>query len=157
MAIAQKRRATTASMASPIGGWNARDSLAEMQPLDAVELVNWYPTPSDLLLRKGYSKLATGITGNIDTLMNYAGQTGQKLFAVANTTLYEVTSGTPVTELTGLGSDRFQHTMISTAGGQFLVACNGVDPVLVYNGTYWFKMATTVTGQTISTDRKSVV
>ena len=147
MLPAQRRTAVTASMAAPIGGWNARDSLAEMNPLDAVELVNWYPTPSDLLLRKGYSRFATGITGEIDTLMNYAGETGQKLFAAAGNTIYEVTGGTTTTAFTGIGSDVFQHTMISTAGGQFLVACNGVDPVLVYNGTYWFKIATTSTGQ----------
>lgn len=151
MLPAQRRTAVTASMAAPIGGWNARDSLAEMNPLDAVELVNWYPTPSDLLLRKGYSRFATGITGEIDTLMNYAGETGQKLFAAAGNTIYEVTGGTTTTAFTGIGSDVFQHTMISTAGGQFLVACNGVDPVLVYNGTYWFKIATTSTGQTINT------
>ena len=138
-------------MAAPIGGWNARDSLAEMNPLDAVELVNWYPTPSDLLLRKGYSKFAQSITGEVDTLMNYAGETGQKLFAAAGNTIYEVTGGTTTTAFTGISSDIFQHAMISTAGGQFLVACNGVDPVLVYNGTYWFKIATTSTGQTIST------
>lgn len=151
MLPAQRRTAVTASMAAPIGGWNARDSLAEMNPLDAVELVNWYPTPSDLLLRKGYSRFATGITGEVDTLMNYAGETGQKLFAAANNTIYEITGGTTTTAFTGISSDIFQHAMISTAGGQFLVACNGVDPVLVYNGTYWFKIATTSTGQTINT------
>ncbi len=151
MLPAQRRTAITASMAAPIGGWNARDSLAEMNPLDAVELVNWYPTPSDLLLRKGYSKFAQSITGEVDTLMNYAGETGQKLFAAAGNTIYEVTGGTTTTAFTGISSDIFQHAMISTAGGQFLVACNGVDPVLVYNGTYWFKIATTSTGQTIST------
>ena len=43
MTVPQQRRATTASMASPIGGWNARDSLANMQPLDAVQLINFFP------------------------------------------------------------------------------------------------------------------
>jgi len=53
---AQGRNATTASLAAPIGGWNARDSLAEMKPLDAVQLVNFFPTPTDVTLRKGYIK-----------------------------------------------------------------------------------------------------
>jgi hypothetical protein len=41
--------------------------------------------------------------------------------------------------------------MISTAGGQFLIAVNGVDPAIIYDGTRWAKMATTTTAQTIST------
>ena len=61
MAI-QGRNATTTSMAAPIGGWNNRDSLAEMPPLDAVELVNFWPTPTDVQLRKGWTKYSTGIT-----------------------------------------------------------------------------------------------
>jgi hypothetical protein len=150
MAIAQGRKAVTASMASPIGGWNARDSLAEMNPLDAVELVNWFPTPSDLTLRKGYTKHSTGITGAVDSLMNYAAPTGQKLFAAAGTAIYEVTTS-PAVSVFAITNDRFQHVMMSTAGGDFLVACNGQDPTLLYNGTAWLKIATTTTAQTIST------
>ena len=149
MAIAQRRTATTASMASPIGGWNARDSLAEMNPLDAVELVNWFPTPSDLTLRKGYSRHSTGITGQVDSLMNYAGVTDQKLFAAAGTVIYEATTS-PATAVLTVLNDRFQHVMMSTAGGDFLVACNGQDPTLLYNGTSWLKIANTTTAQTIS-------
>jgi hypothetical protein len=152
MTVPQRRSAATASISAPLGGWNARDSLAEMSPLDAVTLENWFPTPSDVTLRKGYTKHCTGLpAAQADSLMNYAGSTGQKLFAAVNAVIYEVTTSTPVSQVTGLGSDRFQHINISTAGGQFLVACNGVDPVQVYNGTYWFSIATTGTGQTIST------
>ena len=150
MAQAQRRSAYTASMASPIGGWNARDSLAEMNPLDAVELVNWFPTPSDLTLRKGYSRHSTGITGQVDSLMNYAGVSSQKLFAAAGTTIYEATTS-PATAVLTVTNDRFQHVMMSTAGGDFLVACNGQDPTLLYNGTSWLKIANTTTAQTIST------
>ena len=150
MAQAQRRSAVTASMASPIGGWNARDSLAEMNPLDAVTLENWFPTPSDLTLRKGYSKHSTGITGTVHSLMNYAGLTEQKLFAAAGTSIYNVTSS-PATAVHTITNDKFQHVMMSTAGGDFLVMCNGADPVTLYNGTHWIKVATTTTAQTIST------
>lgn len=150
MAIAQKRSAVTASMPSPIGGWNARDSLAEMSPMDAVQLVNFFPTPSDVMLRKGYTKKSIGISGTVESLMNYAGTTNQTLFAAAGTTIYETTA-TATAKVTGLTNARFQHVNISTAGGDFLVACNGADPVQVYNGTYWFNIATTDVAQTIST------
>ena len=91
MPIAQRFKATTASMSSPIGGWNARDSLAQMAPTDAVTMQNWFPTPTDITLRKGYSVRSTGITGQVNSLMNYAGTTSQSLFAAAGSVIYDAT------------------------------------------------------------------
>jgi len=152
MAVAKKFTATTTSLAAPIGGWNARDSLAEMQPLDAVQLINFFPTPTDVTLRKGYSKSSTGITGNVETLMNYANYDGTNtLFAIAGGTIYNASTSTASVVLTGLTNSRFQHCMISTDGGNFLIAVNGADPAILYDGTRWYKMATTTTAATIST------
>lgn len=147
----KQRTAKTASIPAPLGGWNARDSLANMNPMDAVQIVNFFPTPTDVTLRQGYTKYSTGITGQVNSLMNYAGTTTQELFAAAGTTIYLADEGTAVSKVTGLTSDKFQHINISTAGGHFLVACNGADPVQIYNGTTWFSIATTSTAQTIST------
>jgi len=152
MAVAKKFSARTTSLASPIGGWNARDSLAEMQPLDAVQLVNFFPTPTDVTLRKGYSQASTGITGNVETLMNYAGFDGTNtLFAIANGVIYNASTSVATSVFTGLANSRFQHCMISTDGGNFIIAVNGQDSAMVYDGTNWFRMATTSTAQTIST------
>jgi hypothetical protein len=155
MPVSKKFTAVTASLASPIGGWNARDSLAEMNPLDAVQLVNFYPTPTDVTLRKGYSKKSTGITGNVETLMNYANADGTNtIFGIANGVIYDASTSTATPLLTGLTNSRFQHCMISTEGGNFLIAVNGEDPAIIYDGTRWYKMATTTTAQTISTITK---
>ena len=152
MAVAKKFTATTTSLASPIGGWNARDSLAEMNPLDAVQLVNFFPTPTDVTLRKGYTKASTGITGEVQTLMNYAGFNGTNtLFAIAGGVIYNASTDPATAVLTGLSNSKFQHCMITTAGGQFLIAVNGTDPAIIYDGTRWYKMATTTTAATIST------
>jgi hypothetical protein len=152
MAVAQQRRAVTASVPSPIGGWNARDSVAEMNPMDAVVLENFYPTPSQIQLRKGYTQYATGITGQVDTLMQYSGGSSSKMFAAAGSVIYDVsTAGTATSVVTGQGSDRWQYVNASTAGGNFLTAVNGTDAALIYDGTTWVKYATTSTAQTIST------
>ena len=231
MAVAQQRRANTASLASPIGGWNARDSLAEMNPLDAVQMVNFFPTPTDVTLRQGYtrySQLTTstgvvsistitfndtlvtlttssahglstgtfisitgatpsiyngihqitvtgsttltyrvaslpsgnatvvgaytiGLTVNVETLMNYSSPTSQKLFAVADGKIYDTSTNPATVVFSGLDNSRFQHINFSTAGGNFLVAVNGQDAAMVYDGTRWFRLATTTTAQTIST------
>jgi hypothetical protein len=152
MAVAKKFTASVASLASPIGGWNARDSLAEMNPLDAVQLINFFPTPSDVTLRKGFTKTSTGITGNVQTLMNYANQDGTNtLFAVANGVIYNASTSTATSVFTGLTNSKFQQCMISTDGGNFLIAVNGEDAAMIYDGTRWAKIATTSTAQTIST------
>jgi len=148
--MARGRTAVTASLAAPIGGWNARDSLAEMPPLDAVQLTNFFPTPYDVELRRGYTKFSTGITGQVNSLMTYAGTTSQTLFAAAGNKIYNASTSTATTSFSSLTSDKLQHINFSNIGGDYLVACNGTDPTMVYDGTSWFTMATTSTAQTIS-------
>jgi hypothetical protein len=150
MTVPQKRNASTASVASPIGGWNARDSIANMPPLDAVTLNNFWPTPTDVQLRLGYSQFCTGITGQVNSLMNYAGVSQQKLFAAAGTSIYDASGSTAVAVKT-ITNDKLQHINVGTTGGHFMVAVNGDDAALLYDGTNWISYASTATAQTIST------
>ena len=52
-AKAQKSRSRVVSLPAPVRGWNARDSLADMKPDDAVELVNMFPQTTDVIMRYG--------------------------------------------------------------------------------------------------------
>ena len=146
----KSKTAMTTSLAAPIGGWNARDSLANMNPLDAVTLVNFFPTPTDITLRGGYTKYSTGITGVVNSLMNYSGTSTQQLFAAAGSVIYRADNPTAVSVFTGLTESKFQHVNVSTGGGNFLTAVNGSDAAMLYDGIAWSKMATTSTAQTIS-------
>lgn len=148
MAKPQQFKASTASLSSPTGGWNARDSIANMPPLDAVVLDNMYATPTDVQLRLGYKKLTDGINGRVNTLLNYASSTTQKLFAVAGTQIYR-TDTQPATAVKTVLNDKWQYTNISNAGGHFLTAVNGVDQPLLYDGTDWINIAGTNTAQAI--------
>ena len=226
----KQNTAKTASVPAPIGGWNGRDSLANMSPTDAVQLVNWYPTPTDVTMRKGYTVVSvlttsTGVktissithvnstatlttatahglvtgayvsitgttpaaysgvfkitvtsttaftytmvttpTGNatvvgtylnqattpINTLMNYTKISGYNLFGAAGTDIWD-TKPSPATKVfSGITSDKLQSVNITNTAGKFLIACNGVDPVMIYDGSAWFYVATTTTAQTIS-------
>jgi hypothetical protein len=151
MAVAQQRRAVTTSLPAPIGGWNARDSLAQMNPLDAVQMVNFFPTPTDVTLRSGYTKSSTGITGKVLSLLNYSSPTGNTLFGATTSTIYNVSTSTASVSLTGNTSGEWVQTSLTTAGGSFMPAVNGQDPMVVYDGTRWQRSATTGTAQTIIT------
>jgi hypothetical protein len=226
----KQNTAKTASVPAPIGGWNARDSLANMSPTDAVQLVNWFPTPTDVTMRKGYTvssilttstgvktissitfvgsvatlttatahglttgayvsisgttpaaysgvfkitvtsttvftyTMASAPAGNatvvgtylnqattpINTLMNYTLNSSYKLFGAAGTDIWETKANPAVKVFSGITSDKLQSVNITNTAGKFLVACNGVDPVMIYDGTVWFYVATTTTAVIIS-------
>ena len=228
---AKQNTAQTASIPAPIGGWNARDSLANMSPTDAVQLVNWFPTPTDVTMRSGYTagsvittatgaqtissitysglvatlttatahglstgvyvsitgttpseysgvykitvisttaftyKLTATVSGNatvvgaytiqvttpVNTLMNYTENFSFKFFAAAGSTIYEAKQNPALAVFTGITSDKLQSVNMTNQAGHFLVACNGADPTMIYDGTSWFYVATTSTAQTIST------
>ena len=227
----KQNTAKTASVPAPIGGWNARDSLANMAATDAVQLVNWFPTPTDVTMRKGYTVVSilttsTGVksissithvdtlatlttatahglktgayvsisgttpadysgvfkiivtstttftystvtvpSGNatvvgtylnqattpINTLMNYTKTSGYNLFGAAGSDIWD-TKPSPATKVfSGISSDKLQVVNLTNTAGHFLVACNGVDPVMIYDGSAWFYVATTTTAATINT------
>jgi len=139
---------------APIGGLNAKDGIATMPPTDAVALTNWFPTPSTVNLRNGSASYATGLTGNVETLAQYGGTGGNKLFAAANYGLYDISAagsvGAPL--LSGLSLNRWQSVNFGStaANGQFLFLANGADAPAYYDGSTWAQVASTSTAQTIS-------
>lgn len=132
------------SRPAPVGGWNARDALANMPPTDAVSLVNWFPTPSLCMVRKGKTDFATGLPDVVETVAAYNGASS-KLFAASDGKIYDVTSGGAVgaAVVSGLTSNRFQYINFTTAGGvRYLCMVNGADSPRFYNGSAWI----TITG-----------
>ena len=146
----KQNTAKTASVPAPLGGWNARDSIAEMQPMDAVQMINFFPTPTDIQLRKGWTKKSTGITGQVDTVITYPTSSGYKLFAFAGTKIWDASTSTASAVFDGLSSAKMQFVNFSNTAGNWIVACNGQDPVVVYDGTKWFFLAATSTAAAIS-------
>lgn len=137
---AQRSRSGSASVAAPVGGWNARDPLGAMDPLDAVSLVNIFPTASDVTLRKGYVEWATGLTDPVQTLMVYDAGGSQEMYAITDAgDIYDVTSDGAVGAAvhTGLSNGKWQYVNVATAGGHYLYLVNGVDKPLLFDGTTW--------------------
>lgn len=141
--VKRKQTSKVTSLPSPIGGWNARDSLAEMQPTDAVILDNWFPRASDVVMRSGYTNHVTGLPGTVNTLMTYSSSTAQQMFAAAGTGIYNVTtSGTAGAPVIAITSSKLQYTNFRTPGGAYLTAVNGADKPLLYDGTSWRNYST---------------
>lgn len=143
-----QQRSIAVTIPPPVGGWNARDALASMPQTDAVTLDNFTPGSTDVTLRNGYETHVTGLGPRIESLIEYnpPDSSGRKLFAATPSAIYDVTTAGAVgaAVVDTLTSGRWQHTMMATAGGNFLVICNGADSVRNYNGSAW--STPTITG-----------
>jgi len=137
--IARGKRGHSFSYPSPIGGWNARDALAEMPQNDAVELENWFPGTSYCEMRGGYADHATGMAQTGKTLMTYNGLDGtNSMWCVDSTGVYNVTAAGAV-GATVIARTNAKHQWLQFGDGtsNWLIAANGVDKPLYYNGTTW--------------------
>jgi hypothetical protein len=146
----KRRVSNTASLSAPVGGWNARDSLADMNPNDAVILTNWFPSTNEVTLRKGHSRFATGFSGQVETVMSYNSGVIDELFAVDNGNVYNITAGgaIPAADLSGLTNDRLEYINVTTPGGSYLYFVNATDLPYTYDGTTWANPAITGVDET---------
>jgi hypothetical protein len=141
-------RSKSVSLPPPIGGLNARDSVANMEPEDALVLDNWFPRTTDVAVRNGYTAHCT-FTGNCETVVVYTGHAATKIFVAVNTTndliIDATTAGAISTAVVGssgptvqaITNSRWDYVNYGTAGGMFLLMVNGVDTALEYDGTTW--------------------
>lgn len=163
MALISRSKSKSVSIPAPCGGWNGRDSLAEMPITDASNIVNWFPLTTELQLRKGYTQYATGISGQVESLFAYYGGATSELFAMAGGSIYDVSVagavGAPV--VTGKTNSRWNYTNVTTTGGSYLYLANGVDSPLLYDGATWTVITgvstPAITGVTTSTLKSPIL
>ena len=148
-----RRVSDATSIPAPVGGLNALDSLAEMQPTQCVNVSNFYPKQYGMQIRRGWRRYATGISGNVETLFNYSAVDGtEKMFGIAEGVLYDVSTAGPVGApvLTGFANSRWQHRQMTNIFGTFLNMVNGADTPQTFNGTAWADLALVPdTGETL--------
>jgi hypothetical protein len=132
------------SRPAPVGGWNARDPVAEMPPTDAVKLVNWFPILGSCVMRAGSTNWVTGFASQVETVIGYQGAAG-KLFAASGGKIYDVTTtgALGAASVSGLTNNRWQGLNFTTTGGtRYLLLFNGADNPQYFDGTTW----TAITG-----------
>src|SRR6185312_15990822 len=136
------------NLPAPIRGWNTRDALTDMDPLDAIQLDNLFPDASGVNIRGGYQPYATGLgSGAVQTLAEYNAGSTRKFLAAASGAIYDISAsgavGAPLA--TGFGSDQWQtvnflkHTFFA----------NGTDNLQDFDGSTIGDA--TFTGVTLST------
>lgn len=123
------------TIAAPVGGINAFDSLVSMQDTDAITLQNWWPQPYGVTVRKGYVEWTTGLPSTVETLASWANTSGgTKLFAWSAAAMYDVSTrgvvGAAIVTL--LTNARWEYVNMVNASGAHLIAVNGFDDAIHY-------------------------
>lgn len=149
--------ASVRSFPSPVGGINARDSLASMPPIDAIALENWFPRTTDCVIRGGFTSHVTGFAAGPKTLAVYNPPSGNsKMFAATASAIYDVSSsGVVGAAVAAVTNSKLQSVSFGDGTNNYLILCNGTDKPLYYNGTTWVSVdavsSPALTGVTSST------
>ncbi len=127
------------SLPSPVGGWNARDPLAKMDPRDAIVLENWFPRVSDCAVRGGCADHVTGFAQRPKTLAVYNGLSGtNKLWAFTDSGIFDASSAGAVgASVLARTNGYHMWVQMAVSGGSYLMAFNGTDGPAYYDGTSW--------------------
>jgi hypothetical protein len=135
----QARTGRPSSYPAPIGGWNARDALAAMQPTDAVYLRNWWPRTTDCTIRNGAADYATEFVDPVESLVTYNALDGSnEMFAVTADGIFDVTAGGEIDpEVASTTFGYWQDVNMGDQSSYYLIMVNGVDNALYYDGTDW--------------------
>lgn len=132
------QKSQVGSAPAPVGGWNTRDSIANMNPMDAPILDNFFPSSTSVDLRKGSMNWATGFVSRVKTLMNYSSPTVSKFFGANDVGIFDITAGGAIgAAVTPLTLGYTQYVNFSTAAGSFLLSVNGLDKLKLFDGTTW--------------------
>lgn len=145
--IASPPVAQPSNLSAPIKGWNTRDAITDMDPLDAVQLDNFFPDANGVSVRNGYQPYATGMVGTVQTLAEYFAGATRKFLAAANGSIFDISASGPVGAAlaTGFSSNQWQTVAFLSK----LFFANGHDTMQVFDGTTIGDA--TFTGPTLST------
>ena len=126
------------SVTAPVGGLNARDSIADMPKTDAIILTNWWPLPGTVNQRSGVIAYKTGFSSAIRTLLPYTSTTVSKLYAATVSGIFDASiAGAVGANLLAITEGTLNKIIFTVAGGSYLIAVSGVDKMIQYNGAIW--------------------
>ena len=153
----QRRVSSQRAIPAPVGGWDAQAPLAEMPENHAVILDNFIPRAGFIEVRRGYRRWQETPLP-VETVMSYR-SANPKLFAAAGSVIYDVTTdqGTLTSAFTGTLSARWQWINFANDAGTFILAANGEQDPIYYNGTIWQNTSISGTAGVITLDPESLI
>ena len=124
--------ALRSNVPAPTSGLNTRDSESTMEPTDAVIMENWYPGQGSVTTRKGFTEYVTGLTSNVETLIEFNANTIRKFLCCNSDEINDISNPASVANLgTGFTNARWQWTNFNA----YVIMVNGADTPQTFDGT----------------------
>lgn len=127
----------------PVRGWVTNENIAMAQPGGAHVLDNMVPERYSVRVRGGNLHYATVDDEDAcEEFIVYQSASLSRLFAATDTAIYDVSNPVdaetiPTAAVTGQTSGDYSSINMATAGGEFAIAVNGADRMLIYDGSEW--------------------
>ena len=144
----QRQNLQAETLLAPIKGVDARENMANMDPLKCIFMYNIMPKDFGAKVRQGYREWANGFTGvdGTRTLMTFLGlaedESEDRLFACTSEGIFDVTADGEVTPtqvvtwpIQGTGAGLTIFTQFTTAAGAFLLVADGDNGYYTYTGS----------------------
>jgi hypothetical protein len=100
-----------------------------MDSKDALVLDNYFPTTEDAVSSRGqHDQWSTGMTGAVETVIDYSKGATNEMWAFAANKIYNVsltTGAVGAAAVSGLTNNRWQYTIFTTSGDTRIVTVNG--------------------------------
>lgn len=125
--------AGSVALPAPTGGWNAKDNLATMPPTDAIRMDNWIPDTSSVRLRAGDTEYASGLSGNVESLITHVSDSAEKFLAASDGNIYNISASGAVSGTLGTGFTNARWSWDNFGDKTILV--NGADTPQSYDGS----------------------
>lgn len=127
------------ALPAPTGGINDLDPISNMEPQFLLDTMNFFPDTGLLVVRPGYQEWAINLGAPVQTIMYFNALDGTfKRFASTDAGIYDITAPTSTPVLVKAATNgRWEFCNYATPAGQYLVAVNGVDPAVLFDGTTW--------------------
>ena len=137
-----RRPAKMAHLPAPTKGLWVNANIADAPPGTALTMTNVFPMRDDVRWRRGAAEYASGMPGDVETLMVYRNGTVEELYAASGTKVYEVQSGSVSDVGITTTSARLEWFNFANASGNYLFHVGGGD-LFRYNGSAWTTSALT--------------
>lgn len=146
-AVKQAARSQSRSkpLPAPVLGWVSAQNQAAAKAGTALVLENWFPTQTGIRIIGGSQRHATVSEDGepCESLMAYVGAASNKLFAATDGNIIDITTPAdplvePAAIVTGRTTDYYSAVNFATVGGNYMIALNGTDNPLLYDGTYFY-------------------
>jgi len=158
----QQRVTIGKAIPAPVGGWDAQSPLANMPAENAVILDNFIPRAGYVELRKGYVPWQEGLSLPVETILVWRGgfaSVADDIFAACGGSIFDVSNqgDAPVEVYNGAGNAQWQWINFANDAGTFLIAANGANDPIYYEGTTFTDTVITGSAGAITLDPRTLI